>query len=190
MSTTSTRSSSFISPEVTSFFDQVEATFVMTLVSLSNILQMKMKGSVLTVKLDFGDGFVASTTITFEVEPVQLTFGSRSYPPSSAAAHVHHQRSNLFQMIQGKFARLVHSKCKRVATIVIQSWIGQHNATETHRVTPRVMPHPFLDSQNRSDDSDDDRASDGHRVARGDRVLADDDDDDEMSPEPLCLSQD
>lgn len=190
----------------------------MTLVSLSNICQAKMKGSVLTVTLDFGDGFVASTTITFEIE----AFGSRSYPPSNAAAQVHHQRSNLFQMIQGKFARLVHSKCKRVATIVIQSWIWQHHATETHRVTPaRVMPlpHPFLDSQNGSGSDDSDDGCDGpgtrevdvnnpslrpmlNRLSRrphfddresdGHHVVMehDVDDDNEESPEPIGLSRD
>ena len=125
-----------------------------TLMSLSGMLQMM--GSSLTVKLDFGDGFVASTTVTSE--PVRQAVGSNSGTTSNPTAHTHvgHACGNLLENIQVKFAELVRSKCKRVATIVIQTWIGEHSVTATHRFTPSFMPHPFLDIEDGLDDDLDD----------------------------------
>ena len=139
-STTSTETCSFGSRHVKDLFAFAQEELCQTLMSLAAFIYLF--ATTLTLKIDFGGGYTAATTIT--ADPMQQPGDPAPIPDSTSAAAtalIRNKISDFMASMHIRFEELVRTYCMRPAVLVIDLRIGESNEV---RSTVRVVPHKSM----------------------------------------------
>ena len=134
---TSTRSATFQSTLVSEFFDAVETFFVDVMLML--VPYMDVNGTVLSLSIDLGSGYQASSNMV--ARPVDAPM-PRVHP--SGNDHVlRYQVGRLIKLVHGLFTTLVHRDGRTPAIVVMDLQIGDNHTNSVLRLlAPRATCHP------------------------------------------------
>ncbi len=134
---TTARSTTFHSPLVSEFFDAVETFFVNVMLML--VPYMHVSGTVLSLSIDLGSGYQASSNMV--AQPIDAPT-TRTHP--SGNDHVlRYQVGRLIKLVHGLFTTLVHRDGRTPAILVMDLQIGDNHTNSVLRLLPpRVTRHP------------------------------------------------
>lgn len=134
---TTARSATFHSPLVSDFFDAVETFFVNIMLVLVDY--MNVNGTVLSLSIDLGAGYQASSNMV--AQPVDAPT-PRTHPSGNDRV-LRYQIGRLIKLVHGLFTTLVHRDGRTPAILVMDLQMGDNHTNSVLRLLPpRVTRHP------------------------------------------------